>query len=83
MRDNIVKDYDGNSLDIYEHRIYVLADDYINTVLNKLENISKKQCFGGMIKYISIHIDKPGINNLVCRIDYGAYIQPSAINITM
>lgn len=33
MRDNTVKDYDGNGLDIYEHKIYVLADDYINTVL--------------------------------------------------
>lgn len=26
MRDNTVKDYDGNSLDTYEHKIYVLAD---------------------------------------------------------
>lgn len=65
MRDNTVKDYDGNSLDIYEHKIYVLADDYIVTVLNKPEDISKKQCFGGMIKYISTHIDKPDTDNLV------------------
>lgn len=35
MKDNTIKDYDGNSLDIYEHKIYALADDYINTVLNK------------------------------------------------
>lgn len=46
MKDNTIKDYDGNSLDIYEHKIYAFSDDYINTVLNKPEDISKKQCFG-------------------------------------
>lgn len=65
MKDNTFKDYNGNSLDIYEDNIFSLADDYINTVLNKPEDIARKQCFGGMIKYISTHIDKLDINNLV------------------
>lgn len=30
-----------------------------------IQMILKKQCFGGMIKYISTHIDKPDIDNLV------------------
>ena len=65
MIDNTIKDTDGNSLDVYDNYIDSIADEYITTKLNKPEDISKKQCFAGMIKYISSKIGKPDINNLV------------------
>lgn len=55
MKDNTIKDPDGNSLEVYENIIFSHADDYINT-LNKPEDIYKKQCFAGMIKYIAVRI---------------------------
>lgn len=63
VKDNTIKA--SNNVDIYEHDIALYCDEYIST-LNRPEDISKKQCFAGMIKYISMKI-KPDLdyNNLV------------------
>lgn len=63
--DNTLRDVNGISTDVYEDNIYSLADEYIATKLNKSEDISKKQCFGGMIKYIAMHIDRPDTRDIV------------------
>lgn len=57
MKDNTV--VNGN-VEIYTDNIYQYADEYISS-LNKPEDIYKKQCFAGMIKYISNKI-KPIID---------------------
>ena len=59
MKDNTVTAYNGS--EIYANEILSFADDYVDT-LNKPEDIYKKQCFAGMIKYISTRI-RDRINN--------------------
>jgi len=62
MKDNTVN---TNGIEVYESNIHQLADEYITHELNKPEDISNKQCFAGMIKYISKHIPKVDITDLV------------------
>lgn len=62
MKDNTVKTENG--IEVYKSSVEYYADEYINT-LPESKNIYKKQCFAGMIKYISKHIDKPNTDNLV------------------
>lgn len=63
MKNNTVTAYNG--AEIYADEILTFADEYIAT-LNKPEDIYKKQCFAGMIKYISNKIkDRVNIENLV------------------
>lgn len=52
MKDNTVN---INSVEVYTDNIFQYADEYICN-LNKPEDIYKKQCFAGMIKYISNNI---------------------------
>lgn len=58
MKDNTITASNGS--EIYLNNIFQYADEYINT-LNRSEDIYKKQCFAGMIKYISTKI-RPIIN---------------------
>lgn len=53
MIDNTIKDHDGNTTDVYADYIQLYADEYINTVLNDIDDIKRKQCFAGMIKYVA------------------------------
>lgn len=53
MKDNTV--IANNGVEIYTDDIYTYADEYIST-LNNPEDIYKKQCFAGMIKYIATKI---------------------------
>lgn len=53
MKNNTVVTGDGS--EIYTDEIYTYVDEYIST-LNSPEDIYRKQCFAGMIKYISIKI---------------------------
>lgn len=53
MKDNTV--IASNGVEIYTDDIYTYADEYIST-LNNPEDIYKKQCFAGMIKYIATKI---------------------------
>lgn len=53
MKDNTIMASDGS--EVYADKILSYADDYIVT-LNKPEDIYKKQCFAGMIKYIANEI---------------------------
>ena len=63
MKDNTVTAYNGS--EIYANEILSFADDYVDT-LNKPEDIYKKPCFAGMIKYISTRIrDRINTDNLV------------------
>lgn len=55
MKDNTVKA--SNGVDIYKTNVEYLADEYINSVLLEPKDIYKKQCFAGMIKYISKRIN--------------------------
>lgn len=54
MKDNTVKA--SNGVDIYKTTVDYLVDEYINSVLLEPKDIYKKQCFAGMIKYISKRI---------------------------
>lgn len=65
MTDNTIKDANGKSTDVYANSIMSMADDYVQTILNDPEDIRKKQCFAGMIKYISKQIQPIDLNNLV------------------
>ena len=65
MRDNTIKDMDGNSTEIYANEIMSMADDYVHTILNRPEDITRKQCFAGLIKYISKQIQPIDLNDLV------------------
>lgn len=53
MKGNTVTASDGS--EIYLNNIFQYADEYIAS-LNKPEDIHKKQCFAGLIKYISTKI---------------------------
>lgn len=65
MKDNTIRDDEGKSIDVYEDNIYSIADEYIKHMLNDPEDIRKKQCFAGMIKYISKHIAPVDLDDLV------------------
>lgn len=65
MKDNTVKAENG--IEVYKNTVDYYADEYISS-LPKPENIYKKQCFAGMIKYISKRI-KVNTDNLV-ELDY-------------
>lgn len=62
MKDNTVKA--SNGIDIYTDSIKPLVDEYIST-LEEEKDIYNKQCFAGMIKYISMNYGKPDYDNLV------------------
>ena len=53
MVDNTIKDHDGNTTDVYADYIQLYVQEYINTVLNDIDDIKRKQCFAGMIKYVA------------------------------
>lgn len=53
MKDNTVKA--NNDADIYINNIDALVDEYISTLQDD-RDIYNKQCFAGLIKYISIRI---------------------------
>ena len=53
MVDNTIKDHDGNTTDEYADYIQLYVQEYINTVLNDIDDIKRKQCFAGMIKYVA------------------------------
>lgn len=53
MKDNTVKA--NNGIDIYTDSIKPLVDEYIST-LEEERDIYNKQCFAGLIKYISMRI---------------------------
>lgn len=53
MVDNTIKDHDGNTTDVYADYIQLYADEYIDTILNDRDDIKRKQCFAGMIKYVA------------------------------
>lgn len=53
MKDNTVKA--NNGVDIYTDSIKPIVDEYIST-LEEERDIYNKQCFAGLIKYISIRI---------------------------
>lgn len=53
MVDNTIKDHDGNTTDVYADYIQIYVQEYINTVLNDKDDIRRKQCFAGMIKYVA------------------------------
>ncbi|WP_346961080.1 hypothetical protein [Faecalicatena contorta] len=53
MIDNTIKDHDGNTTDVYADYIQLYVQEYINTVLNDIDDIKRKQCFAGMIKYVA------------------------------
>lgn len=59
MKDNTLKDQNGNSLEVYSDQIYVLADEYIRS-LDCPDDIKgmNKGLFTGMIKYIYMHCFK-------------------------
>lgn len=63
MNDNTVISEDG--IEIYTNEINRLSDEYIISELNNPDDIYNKQCFAGMIKYISMNIRKPDYSNLV------------------
>lgn len=54
-----------DEIEVYRDEIRRLADEYIEYELNNPDDIYNKQCFGGMIKYISMSIGKPDYKNLV------------------
>ena len=60
---NTIKTTDG--IEVYESEIYVLCDEYINT-LNNIDDIyNNPSLFTGMLKYIYKHLFKPGKNDKV------------------
>lgn len=50
MKDNTIKDIDGNSTQIYANKIMAMADDYVCTMLNDLWDIYTALCY----KYNSV-----------------------------
>lgn len=65
MKDNTIKDSNGKTIDVYDDGIYGMADYYINAMLNDPEDIKRKQCFAGMIKYIAKQIAPVNTDDLV------------------
>lgn len=65
MADNTIKDCNGNTTDVYADNIQILADEYVNGVLANKDDINKKQCFAGMIKYIAKKIAPINTDNMV------------------
>lgn len=63
MKDNTVITDSG--IEVYTSEINRLSDEYIMSELNNPDDIYNKQCFAGMIKYISMNINKPDYSNLV------------------
>lgn len=57
MKGNAVKTEHG--IEVYTNDIHRLADEYINTELDKAEDIYDVSAFTGMILYISDNIPKP------------------------
>ncbi len=54
MHDNTTT---AQGIDVYEHEIYALADEYINRLPDaSLISAPNSNCFTGMIKYINRHI---------------------------
>lgn len=53
MKDNTIKA--GNGMDVYTDYVRPLVDEYIST-LEDSKGIYNKQCFAGLIKYISMSI---------------------------
>lgn len=69
---NTIKTTDG--IEVYESKIYVLCDEYINT-LNNIDDIyNNPSLFTGMLKHIYKHLFKPGKNDKIlsnsnCKLD--------------
>lgn len=63
MKNNTVISESG--IEVYTDDIYRLSDEYIENELNDKNDIYNKQCFAGMIKYISMNIRKPDYSDIV------------------
>lgn len=63
MKDNTVN---ANGIDVYTHKVYELADGYINNLSDDPEEVKslmrKSPVFKGMLKYIYINLFKPDKN---------------------
>lgn len=63
MKDNTVN---ANGIDVYTHKVYELADGYINNLSDDSEEVKslmrKSPVFKGMLKYIYINLFKPDKN---------------------
>ena len=69
---NTIKTTDG--IEVYESKIYVLCDEYINTLNNTDDIYNNPSLFTGMLKHIYKHLFKPGKNDKIlsnsnCRLD--------------
>lgn len=62
MANTVITD---QGIEVYTNEINRLSDEYIECELNDPNDIYNKQCFAGMIKYISMNINKPDYSNLV------------------
>lgn len=72
MKDNTIRDHEGNSIDVYESNIQYWADDYINSMDNPNDIKSlNKGLFTGMIKHIYLNLFKsnPMDNNNIELLD--------------
>lgn len=69
---NVIKTIDG--IEIYESKIHILCDEYINTLNNPEDIYNNPSLFTGMLKYIYKHLFKPGKNDKIlsnsnCKLD--------------
>lgn len=60
---NTIKTTDG--IEVYESKIYVLCDEYINTLNNPDDIYNNPSLFTGMLKHIYKYLFKPGKNDKV------------------
>lgn len=60
---NTIKTTDG--IEVYESKIQILCDEYINTLNNSDDIYNNPSLFTGMLKYIYKHLFKPGKNDKV------------------
>lgn len=69
---NVIKTTDG--IEVYESKIYILCDEYINTLNNTDDIYNNPSLFTGMLKHIYKHLFKPGKNDKIlsnsnCKLD--------------
>lgn len=69
---NTIKTTDG--IEVYESKIYVLCDEYINTLNDPDDIYNNPSLFTGMLKHIYKYLFKPGKNDKIlsnsnCRLD--------------
>lgn len=73
--------YIDDNTSVYDNDVFYYADEYIDNVLNgDVEKASKSAVFSGMLKYIYIHVFKPGKNDKVL---YGSKSKLDTSNIEL